>query len=196
MSDQPSFSPSDEQLMESVRLGDESAFETLYDRHNALVYGICIRMIRSPADAQAALADVFWQLWSKANHYDPNRVSLRTYLVILARSRSLDHLRASHTRIRNEDAAGRALSFERQARADRCDPDRVMSRQEEQARLKSALGDLPQAQRKSLELAYFNGMTHVQIAEHLKLPLGTVKSHIRLGVIALRSVLGKAAAWD
>lgn len=191
MSSMDQTEPCDEALLRAISKGEEQAFEAFYDRHASFVYSLCRKMLRSEGDAQGVLSEVFWQIWRKAGHYNPNLLSPRTYLVMLTRSRALDHIRAASTRLRIEDDAARSLLPMWNDRAENQDPRQYASAVEDRVRLREALGNLSQVQKNALELAFFRGLTHVQIAEEMRMPLGTVKSHIRQGVMQLRELLGR-----
>lgn len=180
---------SDEALMQAIQAGDSAAFELLYDRYSPILYPLCLRILRKPCDAQPVLLDVFWELWRNREKFNPDRGSVRSYFTTLARSRSIDQVRA----------AGRQKQHYQQARDERrgeleqqqsiIGPERQAIAAEEGQQLHAALENLTHAQRESLQLAYFEGLTHQEIAERTDTPLGTVKTHIRQGLIKLRSIL-------
>lgn len=184
----------DEALMAAIAARDEEAFEALYDRYASLLFGLCVKILGSQGDAEGVLADVFFEIWEKGTRFDPNRVSARTYLVTVARSRAVDCLRAAGTRARKEDEA--AIERESVTRGQHLTDgpaDRAVLA-EETERVRVALADLSPAQRETLQLAYFGGLTHVEIAERLRMPLGSVKSCIRQGLMKLRGALAPRLA--
>lgn len=183
--------PSDEALMALIQAGDSEAFEQLYDRYSPALYPLCLRILHKPCDAQTVLLDVFWELWRNREKFNPDRGTVRSYLKTLTRSRSIDHVRAS----------GRHEAHHQQARAERIgvlrqqqsgsEPDRLAIAAEDGERLHEALETLSHAQRKSLQLAYFDGLTHQEISDLTDTPLGSVKTHIRQGLIKLRATLNR-----
>ncbi len=183
-------SPStDEELMAAIATHDAVALETLYDRYSPLLYGLCLRILHRHADAQAVLSEVFFEIWHKGERFDPTRVSARTYLVTVARSRAVDHLRAAATRTEKEGAAGRERRYASQGQDPTAGPTERTILSEEAELVRAALGTLPEAQRESLRLAYFECLTHMEIAARTGIPLGTVKSNIRQGLLKLRGAL-------
>jgi RNA polymerase sigma-70 factor (ECF subfamily) len=190
MSEPDEVETSDAALLQAIAGGDAAAFEALYDRYAPILHAFCLRIVRSHADAEAVLSDVFWQVWTQAAKYNPERGSARTYLVTLARSRAIDRWRTTSGRAAREHPI-EAEGFEddrRDGAAER--PERLAMLDEERLLVRQAVRSLGAAQRKALELAFFEGRTHRQIAGDLQLPLGTVKTTIRQGLIKLRRALG------
>lgn len=168
------------------RLGavDHRALADLYDRHVRPVYSLAVRIVRNHADAEDIVQEVFVQAWRQASRFDPARGSIASWLLMITRSRAIDRLRrgrALATRIQE-------ASIEPEAR--RCDvadsPEIAVLGDEETRRVRRALERVPVDQRAAIELAYFEGLTHSEIANRLNQPLGTVKTRIRLGLIRLR----------
>jgi RNA polymerase sigma-70 factor (ECF subfamily) len=191
MSEASEIEASDVDLMRAIAAGDEAAFESLYDRYSATLHAVCLRILRGHAEAEAVLSDVFWQIWSQAGKYNPERGSPRTYLMTLARSRAIDRWRTISARNAREFAAPiDALDDERHDESlDR--PERQAMLGEDRQLVREAIRTLSAAQRKALHLAFFEGRTHRQIAGDLDLPLGTIKTSIRQGLLKLRRVLGE-----
>lgn len=179
----------DEDLMLAIAGGDESAFETLYDRYAPVVYALCRRILRRDFDAQSTVSDVFCEIWQRAERFNPNRGTARNYLLTLARSRALDRLRASATRSRREIEAGREREEQAVAAGAQADPSLAAAVDEDCRAVVSALADLSESQQQTLRLAYFGGLTHREIADELSMPLGSVKTCIRQGLIKLRRVM-------
>jgi len=168
--------------------GDQTALAELYDRHSRQVYSIAVRILQNPADAEDVVQDVFSQAWRHASRYDVARGAVGAWLLTVARSRAIDRLRAR--RVRPDLAApGKIVR-------DVLDPALLQDAQlltaEQVERLRGALGELPMPQRTALELAYYEGLTHKEIAERLQEPLGTVKTRIRLAMSKLRDTLAGA----
>ncbi|QDU86976.1 ECF RNA polymerase sigma factor SigK [Pirellulimonas nuda] len=176
-------------LLARVAEGDEAAFGRLYDEYAPNVYGIAMRILKNPADAQEVLSEVFWQVWRDPTKYAPERGTLLSYLLTVARSRALDKLRKSTTRRARLPTGGAPAGLEP---VDSCridSPDQRLMDDERRREVVGAIQGLSDAQRRALTLAYFDGLTHREVAEQLELPLGTAKSHIRKGLESLRVAL-------
>ncbi len=169
-------------LMQRVAIGDVDAFEAIYDRHHVAVYSLARRMTGRPDVAEEATQDAFLALWRTARHYDSSRASLRTWVLAVVRNRSLDALRRRKVRDVRQDWSEDALA---DLPAETGTDEEVLSNEAE-ARARAMVADLPPAQRRVLELAYFGGYTQQQIAEGTGIPLGTVKSRARMGLVKLR----------
>ncbi len=163
-------------LLARIRAGDESAMAELYDRYSGIVYGVALRVLGSTASAEDVLQEVFLQLWRNPQAFDAERGRLAPWLAVIARNRAIDMLRRRpmeedidelpiSTGINLEDDAGERLAIDK---------------------VRGVLAQLPQEQRKTLEMAFFEGMTHTEISAKLGEPLGTVKTRIRSGLLALR----------
>jgi len=187
---------SDAQLMAAVKRGDKLAFSQLYDRHAGTVYGVCLRILHRPTEAEVVVSDVFWEIWQKPDRFDPLRGSYRTYLFTLARSRAIDRLRASATRIQKtkvamQEAVDEALRFQESQ-----GPCEAILADERRQAVREAVERLDRKQRDALLLAYFDGLTHCEIAQQLELPLGTVKTRIRRALQALKVALQSLGGQD
>lgn len=172
-------------LMGQVASGDQEAFARLFDRHSSLVLGVLTRMLGDRAAAEEILQETFLQVWQQARRFKPELGRPRAWIVMMARSRALDRLRSQGARVRREDAVYRAapnIASEPVGTA-------ALESNERDRSVRAALDTLPVEQRQALELAFFEGLTHTQIAERLKAPLGTVKSRILLGMGKLRQSL-------
>jgi RNA polymerase sigma-70 factor, ECF subfamily len=179
---------SDADLLAAVRLGDRDAFHALYQRFGGEVLALCQRILRSHDDAEDATADVFWEVWQRRERYDAARGGPRTYLMTLTRSRAIDRLRSQAAR--PEMKHSHPTDAAEQLQAANPSPDESAESTELRGRVVEALGALNDRQREAMELAYFEGLSHQQIADRLAAPLGTVKTHIRQGLSRLRSALG------
>jgi RNA polymerase sigma-70 factor (ECF subfamily) len=174
---------SDFHLVGRLAAGDKEAIAELYDRHAARVFALARRILRSDSDAEDVVQDVFSQVWRTARRYDTARGTVAGWLLVIARTRAIDRLRAR--RIRPE---GADTPLETIAAATVAPPDQMVS--DEQAdRVRRALARLPDDQRLALELAYFEGFTQSEIADRLGTPLGTIKTRIRTALITLRRSL-------
>jgi RNA polymerase sigma-70 factor, ECF subfamily len=180
----------DQEMIARIGRRDQSAFSALYDRLSGPLYSLAMKMLGDPAEAQDALQDVFLQIWSRAGTYDPEQSSVFSWTVLLTRSRVIDRLRARGRRSRvvvasTEDTpttvAGDASTVE--SAAD------TAEKNDEAARVRYVLNNLPSEQREAIELAFFEHLSHHEIAAQLGQPLGTVKARIRRGLLKLRERL-------
>jgi RNA polymerase sigma-70 factor (ECF subfamily) len=165
--------------------GEASAIGELYDRHARAIYSLAVRVLSDSADAEDVVQEVFTQAWRQAGRYDASRAPVVGWLLVIARARALDRLRARRSRIApapldvtTPDPVAPGPGQELQAIGN-----------EEAARLRAALEALPAAQREAIELAYYKGLSQSDIADELEQPLGTVKTRIRTGLLKLRDVL-------
>jgi RNA polymerase sigma-70 factor (ECF subfamily) len=185
---------SDAELLAAVRLGDRDAFHALYQRFSPDVYTLCERILHSRHEAEDATADVFCEVWFRRERYDAARGGARTYLMTLGRSRAIDRLRSHAARpdMTNKTQLDGASLPAAPAPA----PDDAAASAELKSRVTAALAALNSRQRAAMELAYFEGMSHREIADKLVTPLGTVKTHIRQGLAKLRTALGARGAGE
>jgi RNA polymerase sigma-70 factor (ECF subfamily) len=179
--------PQERQLLERMARGDGDALRELYDHHSRAVYSLAMRILRSQPDAEDVVQEVFTQAWVQAGRYDASRGTVAAWLMMQARSRSIDRLRGK--KLRPEGASG---AFD--ARDPGEGPDAQVMAGEYARRVREALGSLTDAQRTALELAFFEGLTYSQVAEHLNQPIGTVKTRIRQGLLRLKAALDDARA--
>lgn len=173
------MSASDADLICRIAAGDRDAFGEFYDRHSARILGLLLRMIRSRSEADDVLQDCFLQVWSQAARYSAERASPIGWLVLLARSRALDHLRRKR-RDRLTAESETEVGTE-------CDD--ALTQSEEAALARRALSQLPDEQRGVIQLAFYSGLTHEEIAASQRIPLGTVKTRIRRGMMRIREIL-------
>ena len=180
----------DEDLMDLVRDGDSAAFSVIYDRHSTAAFSLAYRMVGKRNAAEDVVQEAFLSLWRAGSRYDGARGSVRTWVLGIVHNRAIDALRRSsvHDKRRASDE-GIEERFEAPERTDA-----EAARRSEAGEVREALGVLPPDQLKVIELAYFGGFTHSEIAEMLDTPLGTVKGRMRLGLEKLRGVLGEGAA--
>ena len=179
----------DREMIERIGRGDQSAFSALYDRLSRPLYSLALRMLGDAGDAQDALQDVFLQIWSRAATYNPEQSTVFSWTVLLTRSRVIDRLRARKRRLRivdsatDDEDADVADASTMESAADTAD------KNDEAARVRSVLNNLPSEQREAIELAFFGHLTHHEIAARLGEPLGTIKARIRRGLLKLRERL-------
>ena len=175
----------DEAALGRMAGGDQSALAELYDRNARLVFSLALRILQNRADAEDIVQDVFAQVWAQAGRYDASRGAVAAWMLTMARSRAIDKLRSRSAR--PEIGAKARIVEDVPDAAVRQDLQLLSA--EQVAALKGALSELPSAQRAALELAYYEGLTHAEIADRLSEPLGTVKTRIRQAVIRLRESL-------
>lgn len=170
-------------LIRRIVARDERAVGELYDRHNRLLFGLILRILRDRSEAEEVLQEVFLQVWNRAETYNVGLGSPAGWLVRIARNRAIDRLRANAVRLRALDAAPPP--------EDAASPETSAALSEQQRALARALATLPTDQRTLIEQAYFLGLTQSELAERLRIPLGTVKTRIRSGMLALREHLSQ-----
>jgi RNA polymerase sigma-70 factor (ECF subfamily) len=163
---------------------DERAVAELYDRHHRLLFGLIVRILRDRSESEEVLQEVFMQVWTRAETYNVTLGSPAGWLVRIARNRAIDRLRANAVRMRAVDEAPIVVE---QAPS----PEARATQSEQQRAIACALDALPPEQRVLIEQAYFLGLTQSELAERFHLPLGTVKTRIRTGMLALREQLGR-----
>jgi len=180
----------DEDLMQLVSRGDPRAFEAVYDRHCGAAFSLAYRMCGARALAEDVSQEAFLSIWRSGARYDPTRGSVRTWVLGIVHHRAIDALRRHtvHDRRRASDE-GIEERFEAPERTDV-----EAARRDEAATIRGVLGALPGDQRRVIELAYFGGFTHAEIAEMIDSPIGTVKGRMRLGLQKLRGSLAAEGA--
>jgi RNA polymerase sigma-70 factor, ECF subfamily len=187
-SDSSEVSP-DAALVRRLLQRDVSAFEELYDRHSRLVYALVLRILQQAPTAEEVVQDVFLQLWRNTAQYDGSRGPFVPWLLTIARNRALDQLRLKSERQRR-----------REDQTDELPPvvatpdfEGLLDEKRRATRVRELMNSLSPQQRRAIELAYFEGMSHSEIANALKEPLGTVKSWIRNGLLRLKEGLQTAS---
>lgn len=181
----------DGELMAAIAEEDAAAFAELYERHSGVVLATCIRILRDRPEAEDVLEEIFWEVWKRRDRYDATRAAPLSYLLTLSRSRALDRLRFRRRR------EGVWLTFQEagpigempSAAGPGTDPFDDALALQRRARIDRALEELPESHRRAVELNFFEGLSHREIAEQLGDPLGTVKTRIRQGLLALRKTL-------
>jgi RNA polymerase sigma-70 factor (ECF subfamily) len=172
----------DEELMVRVARGDADAFDLIYERHADAAFSLAYRISGSRAAAEEVAQDAFLALWRNGARYEQNRGSVRNWILGIVHNRAIDALRRA---VRHESRrAGDEGLAERLMAPDRTDEE--VSRRQEAGTIRTLLDDLPADQRRVIELAYFAGFTHTEIAAMLEIPVGTVKGRMRLGLDKLR----------
>ncbi len=172
----------DEDLISLMQNGEAKAFATLYDRHSRAAYSLAYRMMGERQAAEDLAQDAFIKVWRGAGSYRAQRGSVRTWILSVVHNRGIDQLRSHASRRRTQDKI--------EAEAPRSQPSEAFAetwRNSQRDQVREALSTLPQEQLKILELAYFSGYTHVEIADLLGIPLGTVNGRMRLGLKKIRT---------
>jgi RNA polymerase sigma-70 factor (ECF subfamily) len=172
----PAPTEDDSSLLALVQKGDEPAMASLFDRYSKLVFSVALRVLRDPAAAEDVLQEVFMQIWRNPDSFTAARGSLGGWLATVSRNRSIDTLRRKRPTVDVDDVP-LASSFNL---ADEAERNSLMER------ARGAMHQLPNEQRKTLEMAFFDGLTHSEIAEMTGDPLGTVKTRIRSALLTLR----------
>lgn len=178
------MSPTDESLLAQIAAENNDAFASFYDRHAPKLLGLLLKILGNVAEAEDALQETFWQVWTRARDYDAQRASAVVWLVMIARSRATDQLRRRKRETVELEAelVGAVVQ------------DDALARDEDARIARGALSHLSEDERRVICLAYYGGLTHEQIAAHEKLPLGTVKTRIRTGIRRMRDLLAEAKA--
>jgi RNA polymerase sigma-70 factor, ECF subfamily len=178
---------SDAELIHQLRAGKQQALNLLYDRYGGLVYTIALQILSRADEAEDLTQDVFLSFW-KEDKFDPKRAALSTYLSVLVRSRALNKLRSRASHVKALER------LQQWTIADSLEPTPLekASLEEQQQALRTAMVQLSENQRQVLELNYSRGLSHSEIAQQISMPLGTVKSNARQGLIKLRQLLGDA----
>jgi RNA polymerase sigma-70 factor (ECF subfamily) len=177
----------DEDVMQLVRRGDARAFEVIYERHSSAAFSLAYRMMGTRSGAEDVTQDAFLSMWRSGARYDRARGSVRTWVLGIVHHRAIDALRRAtvHDRRRAGDE-GIEERFEARERTDV-----EAARREEAGTVRAALSSLPADQCQVIELAYFGGFTHTEIADMLEAPVGTIKGRMRLGLKKMRAQLGE-----
>jgi len=178
----------DPSLLARVVKGDQQAFSQLYDHSSTLLFTLALRILGNREEAVELLQDVYWEVWRKVSRYDIGRGTPVAWLITLTKSRAIDRLRARASRgyqATNSLEAGTAAEVADPGPS----PFETQADQELRAAVEAAVAGLPQAQQQAIELAYYEGLSHAEIASRLNQPLGTVKTRIKLGMSRLRESL-------
>ena len=182
-----SLDPDLSTIIAQVATGDQTAFAALYDQLAPTLFGVIRRVLRDPSQAEEVTQEVFVEIWKQAARFDGERGSVRTWAVTIAHRRAVDRVRSEQA---HRDRLLRTAAVEED---DALTPEDAALDIEERIQARIAMSQLSQTQREALELAFYEGLTHVQIADRLDVALGTVKTRIRDGLIRLRTVMGAQA---
>jgi len=179
-------------LLEQVKTGDPAALARLYDNYAAIVYSFAVRILGDRSSAESVVQDVFLTVWRKAEQFSPDRGTLCTWLLTLTRNKAIDALRSSAgTRARQVPISSDPAAFEVRAGVD--DPLSSAILREKRELVRRALASIPDDQRTPIYLNFYGGLSHQEISDKLGVPLGTVKTRIRLGLDRLRLELRQAS---
>lgn len=170
----------DAELLEAIAQQDQSAMAELFDRYSRLVYSISLRVLKEPSLAEDVMQEVLMQVWRSPGGFIAQRGSLGAWLAVVARNRSIDVLRR---RAHQEPLEGLTVAEQPRSMMRSVEDELLMNQ------VRSVVMQLPEDQQSSLQMAYFDGMSHSEIAERTGIPLGTVKTRIRAGLSAVRKVL-------
>lgn len=173
----------DAAVIRRIAGGDETALAALYDRWVQPVYSLVVHLLKDADEAEDVVEETFWQIWQRASSYDAARGTARTWILTIGRSRALDRLR-SRQRHREDPSVDIGMM-----RDTAPDPSADAEGNERRELVSNAMEELPEDQRRALELAYFRGLSQSEIAEFLNEPLGTIKTRMRLGMQKLRDKL-------
>jgi RNA polymerase sigma-70 factor, ECF subfamily len=177
--------PRDTALMRRLLQRDVSAFEEIYDRHSRMVYALVYRILRQAGSAEEVVQEVFLQVWRHVAQFDLERGAFQPWLLAMARNRALDQLRLKSERQRRREEQ----SDELPPQISLPDYEKQLDDKRQAERVRALMGELNPRQKQAIEMAYFEGLSHSEIASTLKEPLGTVKSWIRNGLLRLKQGL-------
>ena len=178
--------PNEVVLLRRIAEGDQQAFSQFYDQFSGVLFSLAVRILNDPKEAEDVLQEVFLQIWGKASIFDSRMGKPLGWVMTLARHKAIDRLRASQRRHRLMEEA--TAEFQPLANGRAHAPEKMQA-DEKAARVRSVLTALPMEQRQAIELAFFGGLTQIEISEKLKQPLGTIKARIRRGMLKLREML-------
>ena len=185
--------PTDLSLLQRIAARDTAALAELYDRHNRLIFGLILRIVRDRGEAEEILQDTFLRVWTRVERYDPQIGGPMPWIVRVARNCAIDRLRARRVRATVVAPAIDFAAVETAAPATGIQsPETAVLTAERRRGLTDALAGLPAEQRRLIEAAFFEGYTHSELAQRFGLPLGTVKTRIRVGMIVMRQRLEHA----
>jgi len=174
------------EMIERIAGGDEAALAAFYQRFASLLYGLALKMMKDEKDAEDVVQESFVYIWRKAAAYNPQMISPFSWAVMVVRNKAIDRIRARQRVARIVERA--TVEFSHSAEADERSADEPVF-SEQRALVRTALAQIPEDQRQAIELAFFSGLTHEEIAARLTTPLGTIKARIRRGMIHMRELL-------
>ena len=174
--------------LDGIQAGNSEALAKLYDETSSFLYGLALRVLNDPSDAEEIVLDVYQQVWRSTHRFDAGRGTVWGWLTLITRSRAIDRVRSMGSRRARE--LPMEDGFETRSTLPAPEVESIFA--EERKLVRSALGMLAPEQREAIELAFFRGLTHVEVAEAMGAPLGTIKTRIRIGMRKMRDVLAPA----
>lgn len=183
--DDPGAAPDLSELLRRAGRADEAAFAVLYDATSARIYGLALRVVRDPAQAEEVTQEAFLEIWRTAGRYDPEKGSPFAWILTITHRKAVDRVRSAEASTRRDTTyhqTNQPIDHDTTAEA--------ANASFEAHRVRGALQTLTEVQREAISLAYFGGYTHTEVATMLDLPVGTAKTRIRDGLIRLRDVMG------
>jgi RNA polymerase sigma-70 factor (ECF subfamily) len=178
---------SEGELLERIKERDEIAFSLFYERMAPKLYGLVFKVLNDAKEAEDVTQEGFLHIWNKASAYEAHRSSASTWAFLIFRNKAIDRLRS---RERRDLGVAKIAQAPEIAPASEEQPDRRLDRKDEAARIHATLDEMPVEQKEALVLAFFQGFTHIQIAEKTGTPIGTIKARIRRGLVKLSERLG------
>lgn len=183
------------ELMKRIQARDADAMSELYDIYNRLLFGMVISIVKKREEAEDVLQEIFVKIWNKADSFDPERGNVYSWIVTLARNRAIDRLRSKGYKTQQKQSVSLhepLFSLE----GDKYDPMETTIFSDRAELVKKALDKIPEKQSEVIKIAYYRGMTQSEISDHLDIPLGTVKTRTRQGMMKLKSILGEFISTD
>lgn len=171
------------ELLPKIAIKDKAAFDELYKRFSQVVYNLSFRVVNNKSDAEEVVQEVFVQIWRKADRYDQGRGAVATWIMNITRSRAIDKIRRGKKTRNNISMDDTFMQFISQKGFI------VEDANEKREILQNALSEIPEDQKTVIETVYYRGFTHTEAAEELQIPVGTVKTRLRLGILKLRELL-------
>jgi RNA polymerase sigma-70 factor (ECF subfamily) len=182
----------DREFMSALQSKTQDGFTAFYRRFSPGIFSMIYQILQDQKESEDVLQECFLQMWKKSSTYDSTRSSLFTWAVMISRNRAIDRLRSRQRRARATEAFTVETTVAAPA-SEQLSGGEALTAADDHQRVRSAIATLPEQQRQAIELAFFGGMTQVEIAAKLEAPLGTVKARIRRGLLALRDVIGQSA---
>lgn len=176
-------------LLARVALRDQQAFKELYDLTSSHLYGVALRYLRTASTAEEILQEAYINVWQQAGTYAATLSAPMTWLISVVRNKALDHLRKFKRETETTDSVDAGVEGQVDAIADHADPHELFSAATEALVLRRCVAQLDPPQRQSLALAFYDGLSHSELAEHLRVPLGTAKAWVRRGLERLRKCI-------
>lgn len=178
------------ELMKRIQARDADALEELYELYHRLLFGMVLSIVKKREEAEDMLQEIFVKIWNKAESFDPERGNAYSWIVTLARNQAIDRIRSKGYKSQEKQSVSihqPLFSLE----GDKHDPMETTIFSDRAELVKKALGQIPEAQSEVIKIAYYRGMTQREIADYLDIPLGTVKTRTRQGMMKLKNILGE-----